>query len=126
MNSSQTVADRPQRRRWPLAEKRRIVELTMQHGASVRSVAQEYRIHVTTVSHWKTMYQNGLFDKSQTPLRSKKNVFADFLPVMVDMPTSLPTSGPLLIDITLPNGILMHIESASFDVTTFISFVAKI
>jgi transposase-like protein len=32
------------RRSWPLAEKRRIVELTLQRGVSVQSVAKKYHL----------------------------------------------------------------------------------
>jgi transposase-like protein len=36
-------------RRWPLAEKRRLVELTLRPGASARAVADEHGVHQNTL-----------------------------------------------------------------------------
>lgn len=125
LHASQIVPDSSQRRRWPLAEKRRIVELTMQQGASVRSVAREYRIHATTVSHWKSMYRNGLLDISHTSASKKAHRIADFLPVTVDTPISTLTSSRITVGMILPNGITMHVEFDSLDFPNIVSIVAS-
>jgi len=40
-------------RRWPLAERRRLVELTLRPGASARAIADEHGVHQNTLGVWK-------------------------------------------------------------------------
>jgi len=47
------------RKRWPLAEKRRIVELTLEAGASVAQVAQAEGVNANQVFQWRRAYSNG-------------------------------------------------------------------
>ena len=47
------------RRLWPVFEKRRIVELTMREGASIRAIAREHGVHPTSLSHWRRRYRAG-------------------------------------------------------------------
>ena len=46
------------RKRWPVAEKRRIVELTLAAGASVAQVAQAEGVNANQVFQWRRAYQN--------------------------------------------------------------------
>ena len=50
---------RKTRKRWPLAEKRRIVELTLEPGASVAQVAQAEGVNANQVFQWRRAYHNG-------------------------------------------------------------------
>lgn len=60
------------RRRWPIEEKRRIVEETLLPGASVAMVAQRYELNPNMVFIWRRLYRDGLLGKprvvAQTPL----------------------------------------------------------
>jgi transposase len=66
MNASARVtiepeaADRPQRRKHSIAEKRRIVEATLAAGASVARVAREHGVNANQVFGWRRLYQRGL------------------------------------------------------------------
>ena len=47
------------RKRWSVAEKRRIVELTLVPGASVARVAQSEGVNANQVFLWRRSYRNG-------------------------------------------------------------------
>ncbi len=47
------------RRRWAIAEKRRIVQLTLEPGASVARVAQAEGVNANQVFLWRRAYRNG-------------------------------------------------------------------
>jgi len=57
-----TVAKRSRR---PMAEKRRIVEETMQPGASVARVAGRHGINANQVFYWRSLYRRGLLSESR-------------------------------------------------------------
>src|ERR1700676_1724847 len=54
------VRSKPQRRRWPLGEKCRIVEQTLKPGASVARVAQAHGVNANQVFSWRRQYRQGL------------------------------------------------------------------
>jgi len=66
MNASARVtiepeaADRPQRRKHSIAEKRRIVEASLVAGAPVARVAREHGVNANQVWGWRRLYQRGL------------------------------------------------------------------
>lgn len=47
------------RKRWSVEEKRRIVELTLESGASVARVAQAEGVNANQVFLWRRAYRNG-------------------------------------------------------------------
>jgi transposase len=47
------------RLRRSIAEKRRIVELAMQPGASVARVAHQQRVNANQVHYWRRLYRQG-------------------------------------------------------------------
>jgi transposase len=47
------------RKRWPLAEKRRIVKLTLEPGASVAHVALAEGVNANQVFQWRRAYRSG-------------------------------------------------------------------
>ena len=51
--------EEPKRRRRSIAEKRRIVELAMQPGASVARVAREHGVNANMVFYWRSQYRRG-------------------------------------------------------------------
>jgi transposase len=47
------------RRRWPLTEKRRIVEETLERGASVAVVARRHAVNANQLFKWRREYARG-------------------------------------------------------------------
>jgi transposase len=54
------VRREPQRRRWPVGEKCRIVEQTLKPGASVALVARAHGVNANQVFSWRRQYRQGL------------------------------------------------------------------
>ncbi|HEX9842177.1 MAG TPA: transposase [bacterium] len=54
------------RRRWPEAERRRIVEETLRPGASVARVARAHGVNANQVFAWRRRYQKGLLGAGAT------------------------------------------------------------
>lgn len=62
--SERTVVKRePQRRRWPVGEKCRIVEETLQPDASVAGVALAHGVNTNQVFSWRRKYRQGLLSQ---------------------------------------------------------------
>src|SRR3954451_12565031 len=60
MDSSAVVKiEQPKRQRRSIGEKRRIVELAMQPGASVARVAREHGVNANMVHYWRNLYRQG-------------------------------------------------------------------
>src|SRR5215470_7284574 len=60
MDSSTVIKiEQPKRQRRSIAEKRRIVELAMQPGASVARVAREHGVNANMVHYWRKLYREG-------------------------------------------------------------------
>jgi transposase len=112
------LAGRPNRRKHPVAEKRRIVEETLLPGASVARVARAHEVNANQVFKWRRLYQRGL-------LGSKGSSVA-LVPVTVSdaqagaQLDSTPTAAPRVagsvvagtIQLQLPKGRL-RIEGAA-------------
>src|SRR5208283_210853 len=58
--SERAVVRREPRRRRPVAEKRRIVEETLEPGASVARVARAHGVNANQVFAWRRQYRQGL------------------------------------------------------------------
>ena len=84
MDSSAVVKiEQPKRRRRSIAEKRRIVELAMQSGASVARVAREHGVNANMVHYWRKLYRQGR-------LGEKRADSVHLLPVSVSEPAGPP------------------------------------
>ncbi len=66
----------PTRRRWAVAEKRRIVEQTLVEGGSVARVARAHGVNANQVFQWRRQYHRGLLGAGNT-------VAVSLLPVRV-------------------------------------------
>lgn len=60
------VKREPQRRRWPVGEKCRIVEQTLKPGASVARVALAHGVNANQVFSWRRQYLQGLLSQRNT------------------------------------------------------------
>ena len=54
------------RQRRSIAEKRRIVELAMQPGASIARVAREHGVNANMVHYWRKLYRQGRLGEKKT------------------------------------------------------------
>jgi transposase len=67
--SERTTVETPKqitRRRRPVEEKRRIVEETLEAGASVARVARRHAVNANQVFYWRKKYREGRLGKSQS------------------------------------------------------------
>jgi len=83
MDSSAVVKIEQPKRRRSIAEKRRIVELAMQPGASVARVAREHGVNANVVHYWRKLYRHGR-------LGEKRADSVHLLPVSVSEPAGPP------------------------------------
>jgi transposase len=103
------------RRRYSIAEKRRMVEESFQPGASVARVARAHGVNANQVFGWRRLYQRGRLGGNARPAQP-----AQLLPVTISdspaasapLPTATPTSvSPGTIQLQLSRGRL-RIEGA--------------
>jgi transposase-like protein len=128
---------RATRRRWPAAEKRRIVELTLCAGASLSEIAREHAVHPNTVYHWRRVYRAGKLDAQSPPAlrRGGKEASALFVPVRVVAPVpqlqqaaqddSKACCGGV-VQLMLASGGTLRIESAKIDTALVCALVAEL
>jgi transposase len=60
------TASRAKRRRRSVEEKRRIVDETLEVGASVARVARRHAVHANQVFYWRKEYREGRLGKGQS------------------------------------------------------------
>lgn len=70
------------RHRYPIAEKCRIVELTLRQGASARAIARKYGISHNSLCRWRALYRAGKLEGRPSRVRADVSP-AQFLPVTV-------------------------------------------
>ena len=103
-------------RRWrSVAEKRRIVELTLEPGASVALVARAHGVNANQVFAWRRAFKSGELAEPAAPATA-------LLPVMVSAPCETETREPAAeqqratfgtIHIELPGRALISVESGA-------------
>ena len=78
--------DQPKRRRYSIAEKRRMVEESFQPKASVARVARAHGVNANQVFSWRRLYLRGRLGE---PVRAVPT--AELLPVAIAEPAAVPT-----------------------------------
>jgi transposase len=99
----------PQRRRHSVEEKRRVVEETLQPGASVARVARAHGVNANQVFAWRRQYRQGLLERAngETVGLLPVRVVKEAAPSEVVRPRSSQTlRAPGIIHIELPKGRL--------------------
>jgi transposase-like protein len=130
------------RRRWPPAEKRRLVELTLRSGVSVGAIAREHGVHPTSLSHWKTLYRAGKLDaqaqsqSASTPRIDSPAASATFLPVSLVRTVRRPQQpatrlsararGSSVVQLVLASGATLRIETDALDAVLVCALVAEL
>ena len=89
MDGSAVVrVEQPKRQRRSIAEKRRIVELAMQPGASIARLARDHGVNANMVHYWRKLYREGRLGENKTNS-------VRLLPVSVSEPTVTARVEPL-------------------------------
>ena len=103
MDQAEGVAEGRARKRRSVAEKRRIVELTLRPGASVALVARAQGVNANQVFAWRRALERG-------ELGEPSVASAGLLPISVEREAA-PPSG--LIHVEFPGQALLSIESGA-------------
>lgn len=130
MVTSKGAQQHARRRRWPLIEKRRIVELTLREGASMRAIAHEVGVHPTSLCHWKALYRAGKLDAQSARVRARASS-ATFLPVTITSAANAPqlacdSGGASIVQISLPSGATVRIEAAVLEARVVCALIAQL
>jgi transposase len=59
VDTSKQILGGVRRRRWPIGEKQRIVQETLEPGASVARTAQRYGVNANQIFKWRKEYREG-------------------------------------------------------------------
>ena len=103
------------RTRWSVAEKRRIVELTLEPGASVAGVVQSEGVNANQVFAWRRLYRAGKLSDGEAPSTA-------LLPVVVSHQGEIEEAPPKeqpqaavcgSIHIEFPGRALISVESGA-------------
>jgi transposase-like protein len=118
-------------------ERRRIVELSFNDGASIAEIALAHGIHPTSLSHWRSLYRAGRLDtKRPKPDLAGIPATTNFLPVVL---RSKNTEEPSpdnrnscvhhdqrsIVQVTLPSGATLRIESGTLDMVQIGTLLAE-
>jgi transposase len=108
-------AGRRIRRSWPVADKRRIVELTLAPGASVARVARAHGVNANQVFVWRRAFERG-------ELVASTALATALLPVTVSFPDEVavaesdqpePSTASGSIHIEFPGRAMLTVESGA-------------
>lgn len=127
MPRSNAPKQRAPRRCWPLAEKRRIVELTLREGASIRAIAREHGVNPTSLCHWRSRYRAG--DLVSRPV-SRGAASVAFLPVTIEAGVRPPIDraghDASVVQIMLASGASVRIETGVLDARIICALIGQL
>ena len=134
-------SDTPKHHR-SMEERRRIVELTFREGASISEIARANDVHPTSLSHWRTLYRSGKLTtdapRQDTPGTTSSTTF---LPVKltpgeavasppsqmaVRSAMSTSTHNPDVVQIMLPSGATLRMETSAIDAAFICALLAEV
>jgi transposase len=137
MAATKAPKERAPHRHWPMAEKRRIVELTLRPGASLVAIAREQDVNPNNLYRWKTLYRSGELDAPVKPTARVAGpaASATFVPVSVvpEMRRPHPAtrsdsvagrSG--IVQLVLASGATLRIETGVLDAALVCALVAEL
>ena len=137
MAATKAPKERAPHRHWPMAEKRRIVELTLRPGASLVAIAHEHVVNPNSLYRWKRLYRAGKLDApAKPPARvAGSAASATFVPVSVvpEVRRTQPAtrsdavadrSG--IVQLVLASGAALRIETTALDAALVCALVAEL
>jgi transposase len=109
------ITGKERRRRWSVEQKLRIVAETQERGVRVTDVASRHDVYPSLLFLWRRQVREGLLGSAGSP---------DFVPVRLLASSQEPTAPPARhavsdesratgIEITLPDGVRLHIRHAA-------------
>ncbi|MBV8280433.1 MAG: transposase [Candidatus Eremiobacteraeota bacterium] len=105
------------RRRWPIDEKRRIVEETLEPGTSVARVAQRNGVNANQVFTWCRLYRQGRLGNSSTATK--------LLPVTIASERVTRAAQTDVLGMRTPSGALeIQLPKATLHLTGSVDVVA--
>ena len=125
------------RRHLPPAEKRRIVELTLRSGISIRANASEHGVHPNSLRRWQALYlagELGAVARSASRVDSRA-ASATFVPVTIvpairgAQPATRSDPGACgrcVVELVLASGASLRIESDALDASLICALVAEL
>jgi transposase-like protein len=132
MTASKAPNQRAPHRRLPLSEKRRIVELTLREGASIREIAREQGINRNSLYQWQALYRTGKLGAKPTPHAHASASSATFVPVSVVSDVRMRRCRPdwnahgcIVVQLTLASGATLRIETAELNTALICALVAE-
>jgi transposase-like protein len=133
MAGSEATKQSAARRRWPVSEKRRIVELTLRAGASVGAIAREQCVPPSSLSHWKALYRAGKLNAQPVGRARDAAPNATFLPVTLAAAAPSPrrasggqASGSSIVQVVFASGASLRIESDALNAELLCALVAEV
>ncbi len=111
-----TIIDAGGRRRrsWSVDEKRRMVEESLEPGASVSVVARRYDINANLLFSWRRLYQDGLLtaETALVPVQIDQPPVAIAAPTLERGSSAPPRSRPGMIEIELTSGTRLRLRGS--------------
>jgi len=128
---------RARRHHLPAAEKRRLVELTLREGASLRAIAREHDVQPKSLGRWKSLYRAGKFNAPVKPTARVAGPAASATFVPVSVVAAVRRPGPVMrsdaaadrsgiVQLVLASGATLRIETAALDVALVCALVAEL
>jgi transposase len=129
---ARTPKQREPRRHRAAAEKRRLVELTLRPGASLRAIAREHGVHPNSLRQWKALYRTGKPDASARLVHAPAAT-ATFVPVRVvpalrrsSVRHPAPDGFGNVVQLAFASGETLRIETGSLDASLLCALVAEL
>ncbi len=135
MVASKAPKQRLPYRRLPLAEKRRIVELSLREGTSISAVAREYGVNRHSLYQWQALYHAGKLDAQPSSASHADASSAMFLPVTIATAVRPPRSARSLradadamnvVELTISSGAVLRIETSALSTELIRALIAEL
>lgn len=133
MAASNASKSRSLRRRLPLSEKRRLVELTLRDGASIRSVAREQGVNRNSLYQWQALYHVGKLNAEPAPRARAVTPKTTLLPVTIaaagrglQSVSGTPAGAWSIVQLMLTSGATLRIETGVLDAGLICALVAEL
>jgi transposase len=111
-----TIVDAGGRRRrsWSVAEKRRMVEESLEPGASVSVVARRYDVNANLLFSWRRLYQSGLLtaETALVPVEISQPPVETAAATAEHRSSTAGRSRPGMIEIALTSGTRLRLRGS--------------
>ena len=139
MSTSDSEIRTTKRQSCPLKERKRLVELTLEEGASLSKIANAHDVHPSSLSHWRSLYRVGKLGTGSSKKKSSTTKSStSFLPVKIAsaeahvqaLPkvshSSAATHERTTLHMTAPSGLTLRIETSLLNIDLFAAVLAEV